>query len=188
MKELFLKNILITACCIFGFIPPLPASDGLPSDFTDFTDEEGNTALHRAAFDGDLDMISHLLGEYQGIINLLNDNGDTALHVAAREGDIRVIDVLLDAQADATISNVHGHTVVQLVALYRGDSLTLLRHLQERGVNMFAPGSHGFTLLQIATHWRLVDVVQWLRALKPVISHDSEQKCQCPVTKRGNKD
>jgi ankyrin repeat protein len=63
---------------------------------------DGNTALHRAAENGDIEVIKNLLQQpiYQECINIANNNGDTALHLTAYHSRTEAGRVLLNRSAN----------------------------------------------------------------------------------------
>ena len=86
---------------------------------TGTTDTEGNTHLHRVIteWEDNLEMLTVLLqgSEVNGIDNaihpdLQNIAGETALHIAVRFRDTSAIQILLEAGADANITNNAGQT------------------------------------------------------------------------------
>ncbi|RKO87923.1 ankyrin repeat-containing domain protein, partial [Blyttiomyces helicus] len=71
----------------------------------------GNTALHMAAANGELPIITHLLSSLSpSDVNARNDDGSTPLHWAALNGKLDVVEALLTAGADATIKNESGRS------------------------------------------------------------------------------
>lgn len=63
------------------------------------TDEEGNTALHRAAKNKQVHLFKTLCS--WGIdVNAINNIGQTALHIACRAGDATAVNILLNEMAD----------------------------------------------------------------------------------------
>ncbi len=78
-------------------------------------DNEGNTALHLAARNGN-NLILQVLLAHGANINAVNNNGDTALHVASRAGRTIPVRQLLEAGALVTLPNYNGDTAWRLAA------------------------------------------------------------------------
>ena len=76
---------------------------------------DGTTALHWAAYHGDLELVEQLL-ERGADPNTRNDYGITAIATAAVEGDYRMIEALVEAGADVDSPNAEGQTVLMAVA------------------------------------------------------------------------
>lgn len=73
----------------------------------------GNTALHMAAANGEIEVLKYLLPQLtDGDVNQVNDDGSTALHWAALNGKLDCVELLLSCGADATIVNSQGRSAV----------------------------------------------------------------------------
>ena len=68
-------------------------------------DSAGNTALYWACRTGHIDCVRQLLSLHNPPLNAQNKMGDTPLHVAANHGYLDVVELLLQANADATLRN-----------------------------------------------------------------------------------
>lgn len=84
-----------------------------------FADQEGNTALHICARNGNVEMTSVLAAAFNEAtyLNQINGKGETALHVACFYGRTNVAHVLLEAGADPNSRSPNGdaplHTAVR---------------------------------------------------------------------------
>ncbi len=76
---------------------------------------DGSTALHWAAHQSDLELVTLLL-ERGADASVRNDFGMTAIAAAAVEGDYGVIKALVEAGADVESPNAEGQTVLMVVA------------------------------------------------------------------------
>lgn len=76
-------------------------------------DNEGMTALHRAAIRGDSKEIKSLLDKGAGI-NSRNEEGMTALMLAAQQGHGLLVELLLTSGADASLTNIRGQRVTEV--------------------------------------------------------------------------
>jgi len=70
----------------------------------------GNTALHTAARDGNIEVLKVLL-EHGANPDVLNTGSSTPLHVAAYHARLEAIKILIQYNADPNIKNLDGHTV-----------------------------------------------------------------------------
>ena len=66
--------------------------------------EDGHSALHLAAFYGNLEVIE-LLIQFGANINEANSSGYTPLHVSCQSNKVQIIQILLKAGANPTIRN-----------------------------------------------------------------------------------
>ena len=76
---------------------------------------DGNTALHRAADNGHNEVTKRLI-EAKADLNMKNNEGNTALHRAANSGHNEVTTRLIDAGADLNIQNNVEDTAVHCAA------------------------------------------------------------------------
>ncbi len=76
-------------------------------------DEDGKTAVMRAAKNSDKTMLPLLLS-YGADVNLVDNNGMTALMVAAQRANVDNIKALLAAGADSSVKNNAGQTAVDI--------------------------------------------------------------------------
>ncbi len=77
-------------------------------------DNEGNTALHLAARNGNNSILQVLLA-HGADINVQNRQGNTALHLVTQAGNGALIQQLLRAGARTAIRNADGNTMYQLI-------------------------------------------------------------------------
>ncbi|KAI9105426.1 ankyrin repeat-containing domain protein [Phlyctochytrium arcticum] len=73
----------------------------------------GNTALHMAAANGQIEVVKFLIPPMTpGDINQINLDGSTALHWAALNGKLDCVELLLSCGAEATLQNELGRSAV----------------------------------------------------------------------------
>jgi ankyrin repeat protein len=73
------------------------------------------SALHLAAANGHLNIVEFLIKYLHPIdVNLQIDEGSTPLHWAALNGHLAIVEKLLEAGADATVTNASGRSPVTL--------------------------------------------------------------------------
>ena len=81
----------------------------------DFTDEEGNTILHQAVLEDNVEMVISLLEKMKesdkDIIDIQNNKGNTAFHLAILNNNNTIAEILDKAGADKTIRNNDGEYV-----------------------------------------------------------------------------
>lgn len=81
----------------------------------DFTDKEGNTILHQAVKENNIEMVVSLLekmkDENKNIIDVQNNEGNTAFHLAILNNNNQIAQILDKAGADKTIRNNEGQFV-----------------------------------------------------------------------------
>ena len=92
--------------------------------------DRGMLAIHAAAFSGNTDVVSILLGKGAlpvGDVSTLDDAdnkfGVTPLIVAAEENQYRIVNYLIDAGADLEITERHGHTALTRAGYHGHDEV-----------------------------------------------------------------
>ena len=71
--------------------------------------EHGNTFLHKAAKEGQVEVVKVLI-QAGAQLKVKNKKGCTPLHKAAKEGQVEVVKVLIQAGAQLKVKNKQGHT------------------------------------------------------------------------------
>jgi hypothetical protein len=72
------------------------------------SDMNGNTVLHLAAMEGQLDQVKSLIIEFPYELNRQNNAGETALFLSCARGHQQIVDFLLQKGANPNISNLEG--------------------------------------------------------------------------------
>ena len=90
-------------------------------------DKKDWTALHWAAYEGDLNTVDFLLANGADI-NAQNNKGETALMLAIRSEEI--VNFLIEKGADVRIKNNKGQTALQQVPVWAFNTKTALRKAQ----------------------------------------------------------
>lgn len=93
----------------------------------DFKDEEGNTILHQAALENNIEMVVLLLEKMKNsnknIIDIQNNQGDTAFHLAVKNNYNEIAQILDKAGADKTIINDNGEFVQDATTEGNGNTI-----------------------------------------------------------------
>jgi len=145
-------------CLLFALGCGSPETDGQPAEppasagpdaqpDVETHDEDGMTALHRAAIDRDARHVRKLL-DAGADVHARSNEGNTPLHGAAFQGNCEVVRLLLDAGADVNAVNRHGESVLH-VAVY-GDQTEAVRLLLEAGAAVNVRTNDGDTPLDWA--------------------------------------
>ena len=81
----------------------------------DFTDENGNTILHQAIINNDINLVNLILEKSketnQNILNIQNNQGNTAFHLAIKNENNEIANILDNAGIDKTIKNNDGEFI-----------------------------------------------------------------------------
>lgn len=101
---------------------------------------DGTTALHWAAYHGDLDLAMRLL-RAEADPNTRNDYGSSPLMEAAIAGNAEMLELLLAAGADVESANPEGQTALMAVA--RTGNLAAAKLLLDHGANVNAAENWG---------------------------------------------
>ncbi|XP_053968012.1 ankyrin-3 isoform X3 [Anastrepha ludens] len=107
----------------------------------------GLNALHLAAKDGYIDIVSELLR--RGIkVDNATKKGNTALHIASLAGQKDVIKLLIQYNANANVQSLNGFTPLYMAAQENHDAC--VRFLLAKGANPSLATEDGFTPLAVA--------------------------------------
>ncbi|MDY6982972.1 MAG: ankyrin repeat domain-containing protein, partial [Pseudomonadota bacterium] len=101
---------------------------------------DGTTALHWAAYYGNLELAQRLL-RAEAEPNTRNDYGSSPMMEAATIGNVDMLKLLLDAGADVESPNLEGQTALMAVA--RTGNLEAAELLLDHGANVNAAESWG---------------------------------------------
>ncbi|XP_054091606.1 ankyrin-3 isoform X2 [Zeugodacus cucurbitae] len=107
----------------------------------------GLNALHLAAKDGYIDIVSELLR--RGIkVDNATKKGNTALHIASLAGQKEVLKLLIQYNANVNVQSLNGFTPLYMAAQENHDAC--VRFLLSKGANPSLATEDGFTPLAVA--------------------------------------
>ena len=122
---------------------------------SDMCDEDGNTALARAAETGHARMVRLLL-EAGANKDLANRYDNTPLMCAVAGGHVEIVHALLDADADKHAQDLFGDT--PLICAAQGRHVEIVRLLLAAGVHKDQQGHEDATALSIAAENNDVEI------------------------------
>jgi ankyrin repeat protein len=113
----------------------------------DFIDQDGYSALHYAAIQGDIEKVNSLIAKGANI-NSQDKHGNTPLHTAVILKKTEAIKLLLDNGAEVDTQDTHGNTAAHFAA-DAGDQATI-ELLQKKNADFTIEDHDGFTTLDHA--------------------------------------
>lgn len=119
----------------------------------------GNTALHTAAWHGNIEMIPLCL-ESIGI-NMTNRNKETPLMLAATNGKRGVVEFLLQKGADINMQDMQGSTAIHLAISSCGDKI-IVKSLCEKSADLTITDHQGQTPRALAESKGKKEIVEFL--------------------------
>jgi hypothetical protein len=122
----------------------------------------GNTPLHSAVFNGDLEMVQVLL-EFGADANSKNEIGETPLGYASRHNylkDPRVVRLMIAHDADPNAPGLLGCTPLHFAADH--GRIEIVRLLIELGANVEVKDDKGRTLLDVAREEQHEEIIKLL--------------------------
>lgn len=139
-----LKHILI-ALAAFHFASSALADEEIENDISDIYEKEtgkiaGITNLMSAVTNSDIDGVRFFLKSDPESIDKKNIGGATALHIAARLGNLEAATMLLNANANVSISDSEGFTPLMRAALSKSPEIVqalLAHHASASALNYF---------------------------------------------------
>jgi len=141
-------------------------------------DNEGRVALHLAAQEGHLSVVTALV-EHGSKVNHRSHDGKTPLRAAAIEGHRGVIEYLLGVGADINYQDADGRSTLYVLALENKFDVADL--LLKKGANMGLVDLEGRTALHVAAwqgHYKIVDVMVRAGAVVNAVDNDKRTALQ----------
>ena len=127
------------------------------------TDKYGMTALHRASYLGEFELVQSLL-KHKPKLDLHNNQYGTPLHCAVIGGSVDVVLALLDAEAPVNAVDKRGNSPIHVAA--RIDRHNILRILIHRGADIAVRNHNGRDARDIAVATGRLGSVGVLRILQ----------------------
>ena len=112
--------------------------------------DSGNTLLHIAAFEGDLELTRMIL-ERNVDVNSQNNDGLTAFLLALKRENLDVARLLLDHNADVHVRDKHGNTPLHVAAFTGNGHLDICHILLKRNAEVNSRNHHESTPLLLAS-------------------------------------
>ena len=122
-------------------------------------DANGSTALIRASWDGDTEIVAMLL-EKGADVNAKDNNGSTALMKASLNGHTKVVSMLLEKGADVNAKDNTGSTALIKATLHRHTEI--VRMLLEKGADVNVKSGYRSTALTLASWDGDTEIVRML--------------------------
>jgi len=122
-------------------------------------DANGCTALIRASWDGDTEIVAMLLAKGADV-NAKDAKGSTALMKASLNGHTKVVSMLLEKGADVNAKDNNGSTALMKATLHRHTEI--VRMLLEKGVDVNVKTGYGSTALVLASWDGETEIVRML--------------------------
>ena len=122
-------------------------------------DANGSTALIRASWDGDTEIVRMLL-EKGADVNAKDAKGSTALMKASLNGHTKVVSMLLEKGADVNAKDNNGSTALMKATLH--GHTEIVRMLLEKGADVNVKTGYGSTALVLASWDGDTEIVRML--------------------------
>jgi len=129
-----------------------------PQTKIDAQDSAGETALMLASLNGDIDLVKLLITKGAQV----NKTGWTALHYAAANGHDDIAKLLLGYSAYVDAPSPNGTTPLMMAA--RGDHLSTIKLLIDKGADINAKNQIGMNALAFAKQYKAPDAIKDLSA------------------------
>lgn len=134
----------------------------LPRDVSDAADENGMTALHFAAQNGNTDVVRYLLENGADIKAQDIKLERAAIHFAAENGSLECVKFLAEHGADLLDRDIYGTTALHYAA--KKNHLDVIKYLVSKKVNYTAKDARGWTAMHYAACGGSIDVIRYLLA------------------------
>ena len=134
----------------------------LPRDTHDAANDEGMTALHYAAINGDTEIVRFLVEHGADITAQDNLLSRSAIHFAAEKGNLECIKYLAEQGADLLDRDIYGTTPMHYAA--RSNKLDVVKFLVDKKIDYRAKDARGWTAMHYAADGGSIDVVRYLLA------------------------
>ncbi len=134
----------------------------LPRDVNDAANDEGMTALHFAAQNGDTEVVRYLLENGADIKAQDYVRSRSAIHFAAENGNLECVKLLAEHGADMIDRDCYGATPMHYAARY--NKLNVIKYLVSKKVDYEAKDARGWTAMHYASYGGSIDVIRYFLA------------------------
>ncbi|WP_341819679.1 ankyrin repeat domain-containing protein [Wolbachia endosymbiont (group A) of Brachyopa scutellaris] len=152
----------------FKFTPIERAIDRRQYDIvkylTEVKDGFGFTYLHKAALEGNLDLLKHLIN-HKANLYVLDNDGSSPLHIAAESGKLEIVRYIIDKKL-CKIDIVNNDERTPLLLAAQNGHLEIVKFLVDKGADFYLRDSFKFTPIERAIDRRQYDIVKYLTEVK----------------------
>jgi len=148
--------------------------DLLPRDVNDAATNEGLTALHYAAQNGDIDIIRYLVEHGADISAQDYEQSRSVIHFAAQNGNIECIKYLTEHGADLLDKDANGATAFHYAVM--SDNLEAVKYFVLKKLDYTAKDNRGWSAMHYAAIGGSIEVVKYLLAKELNINELNERK------------
>ena len=134
----------------------------LPRDVSDAADQDGMTALHFAAQNGNTDVVRFLLENGADIKAQDIKLERAAIHFAAENGSLECVKFLTEHGADLLDRDIYGATALHYAA--ENNHLDVIKYLVSKKLDYTAKDARGWTAMHYAACGGSLDVIKYLLA------------------------
>ena len=134
----------------------------LPRDVNDAADEDGMTALHFAAQNGNTDVVRYLLENGADIKAQDIKLERAAIHFAAENGSLECVKFLTEHGADLLDRDIYGATALHYAAAK--NHLDVIKYLVSKKMDYTAKDARGWTAMHYAACGGSTEVIRYLLA------------------------
>lgn len=136
--------------------------DLLPRDVSDAATDEGMTALHFAAQNGNIDVVKYLIEHGADIKAQDISLSRSAIHFAAENGNLDTIKFLAEKGVDLQDKDSLGATALHYAA--KSNRLEVMKYLVSKKIDYTAKDVRGWTAMHYAAYGGSIDAVKYLLA------------------------
>ncbi len=158
----------------------------LPRDVNDAATEDGMTALHFAAQNGNTEVVQYLLEHGADIKAQDHVLSRTAVHLAAENGNLECVKFLAEHGADLLDKDAYGATALHYAA--GNNKLDVMKYLISKKLDYTDKDARGWSALHYACHGGSIDVVKYLLAKGLNINERTESGRTPLFFARGNRE
>ena len=141
--------------------------------YKNITNTEGNTLLHLACYENNVEIVRFLL-KNGADINKEDKNGFTPLYLACYENNVEIVRLLLEKDADINKEDKDGNTPLH-VACYE-NNVEIVRLLLEKDADINKEDKDGITPLHVAIKYKNNEIIEEIDKKMPTITSSNIYK------------